>query len=170
MATIRDKSFELETDADTFMRGIYLDATFIEALYRQGLGFLDFELVSQRGAPEAGPFQRTLRLQPPSNAPKVVQKVLGSTQEYQEEGALDPDSGIWSYEVTPATMASRINIRGTMRAAQLSPSRCRAMFEAHFEARIFGVGSAVERFMASQFDENLKKQEAFMRRWIARAQ
>lgn len=168
MSTTRTTSFELEADAEHYFRRVYLDAEFARRMYLEGLGFLAYELLEWEESPD-GVARRRIRVCPSSTAPRVVQKVLGSSQEYEERGETDPRGLVWRYQVIPKTLASKISVRGTQRVEALAPGRCRAHFEATFTAGIFGVGGAIERFMAAQFDDNLARQRAFTQRWLADA-
>lgn len=167
MSTTRSVSFELKISPDEYVKGVYLDPDFTRALYDEGLAFVQYSEVELHRS-EDGSVRRHLRLTPPSNAPKVVQKALGKSQDYDEYGELDT-AGRWTYRVVPKTMGNRISVEGSM-STQATPAGCRVTFQATFSVSIFGVGSAVERFMAGQFEDNLQKQEAFTRRWLARGQ
>ncbi len=150
--------------AADWLFGVYLNADYCVALHSEGLNFEHVELVD---VVTEGNRVRSRRIvaRPRSNAPKVVQKVLGTTQEYEQPGHLVSDLE-WRYRVVPATLSNKITIDGVLRVVPLGPARCRAEFEATFDVSIFGVGAAVERFLVSQFDENMSKQAAFAQRWV----
>ena len=148
---------------ETYLHEVYLTAEFTRAMYIDGLGFESAEIISQDDS--GGLLKRKLRVRPTMNAPKIVRKALGATQEYVETGELDAH-GIWHYEVTPATLASKISITGEQRVIA-KEGGCEAIFDADFVVRIFGVGGIIEKFMVGQFEENLAKQTTFTHRWIA---
>lgn len=166
MSTTRTATHELDIDADTYLHGVYLAEDFTRSLYLDGLSFERYELLSLACTPEGG-VERRLRACPMSNAPAVVQKVIGS-QEYDEVGSLGPGQRTWRYRVLPRSLPDKLRIQGTQVVAPLGPGRCQVTFECTFEASIFAVGGVVERFMASQFEENVARQLAFTRAWLQR--
>ncbi len=165
MSTSRSKTFEFDLEPEDYLRGVYLDDAFAEALYLEGLGFQSYTVLDIQRADDGG-VSRRIKVCPRTNAPAPVRKALGSTQEYEEQGSLDASTGVWRYTVIPAALSRKIRITGTQRVESAGSGRCRAHFDATFEVKIFAVGGAVERFMASQFDDNLAKQADFTRRWI----
>ncbi len=167
MSTTETRSFELPIAADRYLAEVFLDATFTEQLYREGLGFADYEVLEHRPG-SGGALTRRLRLCPPMhNAPKVVQKVLGKTQEYEERGQLASGADAWRFEVIPATMAKRISVTGSQRAEPAGDGRCRVVVELKVKVSIMGVGGAIEKFMMGQFTDNIAKQRTFSERWLA---
>ena len=157
-------SYRFALDPLTYMREVYLNPDFVRALYLEGLGFEDAEVLEQ--SERNGEIRRRLRVRPKMNAPSVIRKVLGATQEYVEDGRLDASGLVWSYTVTPATMAKKMSIGGDQRVSA-SADGCTATFNAYFRAKIIGVGGAIEKFMVSQFRDNLEAQNTFTKRWIA---
>lgn len=167
MSTTETRSFDLPIAADRYLAEVFLDATFTERLYRDGLGFADYEVLEHRPG-DGGALTRRLRLCPPmGGAPRVVQKVLGKTQEYEERGQLAPRGDTWRFEVIPATMARRISVTGTQRAEPAGEGRCRVVVELSVTVSIMGVGGAIEKFMMGQFTDHIAKQRAFTERWLA---
>ena len=166
MVTTRDRSFELPIEADAYLRGVFLNEDFAREMHLRGLEFEHFEVLEFETAP-SGEVRRRLRVRPRMNAPAAVRKVLGGTQQYEESGRLAPGSRDWIYGVVPSTLQNRISIAGTQRVEPVQAASCRVTFEIRFEVRMLGVGRAIERFMADQFEDNLKRQEAFTRQWLA---
>lgn len=165
MSRTERMSFEVALPADRYLREVLLDEAFTEALYREGLEFPDYEVLQwSRG--DGGAVDRRLRLCPPSNAPRVVQKVLGRSQQYEERGRFDPSDAVWRFEVIPAAMSNRIQVRGTQRARALGDDRCRVEIELTVGVSILGVGGAIEKFMASQFADHTARQRTFTERWL----
>ena len=166
MSTTRKLILNFPISADAYLHEMYFTAEYARGLYMDGLGFsVCDQLRFEQNA--SGRIERTLRLCPTMNAPKPVQKVLGETQQYDEIGTFDPSTRTWRYEVIPSTMASKIKTIGRMTVDPQGESGCKVTFEVTFDVKIFGVGSLIERFMASQFDENLTKQEQYTRSYIA---
>ena len=166
MSTTRTKRLTFDISADAYIDDMYFDAGYARGLYLDGLGFTTCEQL-QFERLNTGGFKRTLRLCPTLNAPKAVQKILGETQQYDEIGRYDASSRTWRYEVIPATMANKVKTNGRMVVEARGKSECSVVFEVTFDVKLFGVGTVIEKFMGTQFDENLLKQERYTRTWIA---
>ena len=166
MSITRHLELHFPISAERYIHELYFSEEFAQAMYMKGLGFTRCDHLDMTKADD-GRIHRKLRLCPAMNAPKPVQKVLGDTQQYDEVGTYDPALQTWSYEVIPATMASKVKTIGKMAVQSVADNKCTVVFEVTFDVKIFGVGKVIERFMASQFDDSLEKQKHFMDNWIA---
>ncbi|MCA9562874.1 MAG: DUF2505 domain-containing protein [Myxococcales bacterium] len=126
------------------------------------MGFKSFEIVSS--GEEGGTYKRYVKATPTMNAPGFVQKVLGKSQSYEEHGELVGE--VWRYRVTPNSAGGRISINGSLTLESLSDDRCRAKFALEAKASIPLVGKKIESFILGQFEDNLRKQEAFAKAWL----
>jgi hypothetical protein len=147
----------------TYMNEVYLNAEFTRSMYLDGLMFEKADIVSHETV--GGRVHRSLQVRPKMNAPAIVKKVLGATQEYLEAGELDESGLLWTYTVTPSTLASKITIAGSLRVVPTADG-CEAQYTGNFNVKIFGAGGAIEKFMVGQFTDNLEKQSRFTRQWI----
>lgn len=147
--------------ADAFWK-LFVDRAFNEALYRDGLSFQRFEIV------EMSETSRHVRCTPNVAAPGPLRKLLGDRFSYEEKGKLDPSGTIWRWEVTPSTLQKKISNTGSIRAEDLGDGRCTRIDEMQVEARVFGLGSLIERATEDEVTDAWKKTAAFMNDWIER--
>lgn len=154
--------YSLDIPADRYMKDVFLDPDFTAALHMEGLGFESFRVVDFVEA--ATGVLRIIEAKPRMNAPGFVQKVLGKSQSYREEGRLGED-GIWRYLILPNSAKGRIKIAGVLKAMD-TDAGCSLTFSLEATARIPLVGKKIEAFILKQFADNLRKQEAFTKKWV----
>ena len=155
---------EIRCNEETFWK-IFFDKTFNETLFRSELGFPEYNILEQRET-DAEIF-RKISGQPKMNMPGPVMKALGSGFRYTEEGRLDKAKKIWSWKMTPSTLADKIRNEGTMRVEPAGEGKVRRVTEMTLEAKIFGIGGLLESSSEKAMREGWDKSAVFMNRWIA---
>jgi hypothetical protein len=106
------------------------------------LGFAKYEVVDLRE--ESGRLLRKAVAQPPIDAPAVVQKVLGPSFGYVEDGIFERATKTWTWKATPSVLADRSRIGGTVRVEDLGANRCRTTFDAAVDIKMLGLGGLIE--------------------------
>lgn len=160
------KRFEFDASPETYWRH-YLDREHQQAMYLEGLNSEFANELSRSGDYESG-LTRVVHVRPRINAPKVIQKLFGSTREFTEEGRWDPETRIWSLNVTPSRQSKRITLKADLRAEPLDDgARCVVIYTIHVDVRLPLVAGAVERYIDKQFREKVEEQVAFTRKWLA---
>ncbi len=147
---------------DTFWERCFLDESFNQKLFREGLGFRAYEVVEARQ--DGDLFHRRVRTTPEADAPKVVQKLLGGEFSYLEEGVFDGQK--YTFSVVPSVMPDRIKIRGEIRAEPKGENEMERICSMDISIRIFGVGKVVEAFVDETTRENYEKGASFIRQYI----
>lgn len=161
--TLRDV---FDTDVDTYWDRIFFDAEYNERIYREALGFKSFTILEQTGEP--GQVRtRTMRTEPAADAPAVVRKMIGDSFSYTERGTFDPSTKIWTYSITTSGMPEKIKIGGRLWAEPQGDRKCVRVAEIGIEVKIFGVGSAIEKFIEKTTRDSYVKATAFTNRFIA---
>lgn len=155
--------FEIALDADRYLTDVFFNPDFTRALHLDGLDFESFEVLSR--SEDDGLIKRRLRATPKTSMPKVVRKVFGNSQTYVEDGTQGADK-TWRYTISPASAGKRISIQGRLEVQPAGDGRCKPRFTLDVSAKIPMVGGAVEKFILKQFGDNLRKQEAFTRKWV----
>jgi hypothetical protein len=110
--------------------------------------------------------RRRLQFQKAVDAPLAIRKLVGDSVTIEEVSVFDARERRWSYQMIPAVIGERVEIRGSVRldenaegVEQLSTS-CVA-------CRIFGLGPIIEHFVAKSTDEGNADKAAFTHRYIA---
>ena len=140
---------------------LYFDDDFTRRLHLDGLGSISVEVVDQEGA-VGGPFTRTLRYGQRPDAPGPVRKLFGDEVITVEEGAFDPDTGIWTFSLTPGKLADKTTLGGTLRLTDRGDGTADQEFTLEAKVRILGVGSIVEKFIERQAKDSQAKSVAFV--------
>jgi hypothetical protein len=161
-SVIRD-SFPIS--ADTFWRDVFFAHDFQERLYKEALGCAKVEVIEDSGD-AAGPRSRRVAFHQPIDAPGPIRKLFGDTTRMEERGTFDPKTKRWRFEVIPERMADKIRITGETWVEATADGKIERVCELDLSVSIFGIGSMVEKFMATTTAESYAKQTRFMRAFI----
>jgi hypothetical protein len=154
------------TDRDSYWNKVFFDAEYNRRLYLEGLGFKSYELIEQTGGP--GEVRtRKMRSEPKSEAPAVVQKLIGGGISYVEVGRWDPKTGIWKYDITTSKLADKISTGGTFWIEERGPKKIERICEVELQVKIFGVGGVVEQFIEKTTRESFEDTARFTHRFIS---
>jgi hypothetical protein len=153
------------TSADVFWRDVFFDHAFLERLYKEALGCLSVSFLEDTGDAPAGR-RRRLTFTQPFDAPGPIRKLFGESTTMEERGQLDPETKRWRYTMIPDRMGDKIRVSGETWLAPAGDGAVERVAEIDQSVSIFGIGSLVEKFMASATTESFDKQAAFIRRFL----
>jgi hypothetical protein len=162
-STIRD-TFDIGSAA--FWRDVFFDRRFVERLYREAMGCVSFEILSETGDLASG-IARRLRFSQKVDAPAPVRKIFGETTTMEEDGRFDPSTGKWTFRLLPEKMPDKVHIRGTTWLEPAGEARVTRVSEIDCSVSIFAVGGLVEKYIAKETEESMQKQTRFIRAHIA---
>ena len=154
---------EINCNAETFWK-VFLDREFNETLFRKELGFPQYDIISFDE--KDGEIVRRVKGNPKNSAPKAVQKLMGDGFGYLEVGRMKRGDSVWTFKITPNTMADKITNEGFVKCEPAGEDKVRRVSELKFEARIFGVGGMVESTAEKDFRDGYDVSAVFMNRWI----
>lgn len=154
-----------ETDADTYWSKVFFDPEYNKRLYLDALGFKGFELLDLTGE-HGGVRTRKIKVEPKTDAPAVVTKLIGGDITYVEEGRFDPATKIWSFQTVPSKLSDKIRITGKFWVEPRGDKRIERLCETDIEVKIFGVGGTVEGFIEKTTRDSYAKTEAFTNAFI----
>jgi len=140
---------------------LYFDPDFTRRLHLEGLGSMSVDIISQDGSPDAG-FERTMRYGQRPDAPGPVRKLFGDEFVSTEVGSFDPAAGVWSFVLTPGTMADKTTITGRMQLTDNGDGTSEQDFTLEAKVKIIGVGGIVEKFIERQARDSQNKAAAFV--------
>lgn len=155
-----------DTDVDTYWNALFFDAEYNDRMYREALGFKNFETIELTGEPGERR-TRTMRTEPAAEAPAVVRKVIGDTLTYTERGHWEPDSQIWHYQIQTSKLADKVKIGGRLWAEPRGEHRCERVVEIEVEVKVFGVGGAIEKFIEKTTRDSYVRATKFTNAFIA---
>jgi hypothetical protein len=135
---------DLPCSVDAFWAS-FLDSAFVVRAFT-AIGFASYEILELREEPAC--LLRRADARPPVDAPAVVQKALGPSFGYVEEGRFDRTTKVWTWSARPSVLAERSRMEGRLLVEPLSRGArsegCRTKFEATVEVKMLGVGGLVE--------------------------
>ncbi|MDC0681201.1 DUF2505 domain-containing protein [Sorangium atrum] len=155
---------EINCNLETFWK-LFLDKTFNEELYRKELGFPEFTITEQ--VETATEIIRRSAGKPKMNLPGPVEKLLGSGFRYTEEGRLNKATKVWTFKLTPSTLADKMRNEGVVRAEAIGDNKVRRTAEITIEAKVFGVGGMLESSAEKELRQGWELSAVFMNKWIA---
>lgn len=154
---------EINCNEETFWK-TFLDKEFNEKLYKEGLGFPEFTIVSQNETDSE--VLRKVTGTPKMDMPGPVAKLLGSNFRYTEEGKLNRGTKVWTWKLIPSALADKMRNEGTLRISPIGDSRVRRVADLIIEAKVFGVGGLIESSAEKQLREGWDASAVFMNKWL----
>lgn len=154
-----------ETDVDTFWNRVFFDDEYNRRLYMDALAFKRFEVLSQTGGP-GETRTRTMVTEPKTEAPAVVQKLVGGSFSYTEQGSWDPRTKVWTYAITTSKLSDKVKVGGRYWCELLGDKRLERVCEIELEVKVFGVGGVIEQFMEKTTRESYEDTTRFTNAFI----
>jgi hypothetical protein len=144
---------------DTFWNHIFFREDYNQRVYVQTLKFHRAEVLSQSTDSATGAITRTMLLEPRADAPAVIQKLIGSSFHYIDEGTYDPSKHTWTYRARPSKLADKIIVEGTVSTspAQGDPNAVVRTAHCRVKANVFGVGGIIEKFLEQSTRDSYEK-------------
>jgi hypothetical protein len=133
-----------DCDEDTFWKEIFFGEEFNRRMYLDRLKFKQWEVSEFRETESS--IDRTVNVTPKvDELPSAIKSLIGDNLGYREVGKFDKNRKRYALKVVPSVMADKIDVHGETWVEPLGPARCRRIFEVHITAKIFGVGSIIEK-------------------------
>lgn len=151
--------------AEHFFDAMFFDPAYNEALYRQGLGFEQMQILEDVVADD-GARTRRMRVKPKLDAPRAVRKLIGDALTYEEHGRYDPATRRWATRIVTSKLADRIQITTDVTTEARGDSECVRVADFVFSVRVLGAGRVFEQFIARTMRENYDKAARFSNEWL----
>lgn len=156
-----------DCDVDTYWKEVFLDEGFNKQLFIERLGFSRWELTQ---TDTADGVRRVVHATPSAkDLPGPLQKVLQNGLGYREEGEWWRSQSLYRLRVIPASLADKVDVTGEMRVVAEGSDRCRRIYDARVEARVFMVGGLLEGRILADVVTSYDEAAVFSRQWLARA-
>jgi hypothetical protein len=155
---------EINCGEDKFWN-VHMDREFNEKLYREGLGFHEYNILDQRETDTQ--ITRKCVGQPKLNMPGPVIKLLGPGFRYTEEDTYDKATRIWRWKTIPSVLADKMRHEGVLRVEPIGSDRVRRVAEIVIEVKIFGLGGLVESATEKELRQGWDASAVFMNKWLA---
>jgi len=142
-----------------------LSLEYQERVYREALGCTKMYVVEHEGGYETG-MRRRLRFDKPIDAPLAIRKLVGDTVAIEEVSQFDAREKRWTYQMIPAVIGTRIEIRGAIRLDE-TEAGVEQLSKNTVACHIFGLATIIEHFVAKSSVEGNADKAAFTARYIA---
>lgn len=182
--------YDIQGSAARFWE-VFFDPEVTRRLHLEALGSTSVEIQEQTGDLTNG-LQRTMRYGQRPDAPGPVKRLFGAEVVTTESGTFDPETGVWSFTLTPAILGEKTDIRGSIEiqetegtkspepvhdAAPATPplrvpgaTRWEEIFRLEAKVKIFGAGPVVERFIEKQARDTQSRAAAFFNGLLERGE
>jgi hypothetical protein len=144
---------------------VFFDRDFNLTLFRDALGFPEFDIIEQTEKDDE--LVRVVRGRPKMNMPKAVMKLLGDSFGYEETGRLDRKTQQWSWTMKPNQLADKLHNSGRLWVEPAGDDKCTRIAEMESGAKIFGLGSLIEKSTEAEFRTGWDASAVFMNKWLA---
>lgn len=133
-----------DCDEGTFWEKIFFSEPFNRQMYLEHLHFKHWEVVEFRESDSL--ITRIVSVTPKvGDLPGAVKSLIGDNLGYREEGSFDKKLRRFRVNVVPTVLADKLSVRGEIWLKALGPAQCRRIFDAQVSAKLFGVGSIIEK-------------------------
>lgn len=164
MATNMKLTHEINCSEARFWE-LFLDKEFNTKLYLEGLEFPEWSQEELTDT-ETEVRRRTKGRPKLNNIPGPVQKLLGDSFGYVENGSMDKKAKVWKWKLTPSVMADKLRQEGSLRVEPLGDNKVRRVIEMVIEAKVFGLGGVLESTTEKQLKDGWDKSAVFMNKWL----
>jgi hypothetical protein len=153
-------------NADTYWDKVFFDEDYNRRLFLDALGFEGWNQVKLEDS--GGKIQRVVdakpaRLDLPGPLKKVAEKGLG----YRETSTFDKERRVLSIQIEPESLKGKLSVRGEVRCEPAGEGKCRRVYDATIEAKVFGVGGMIEKRMLADIEEGYGKAAVFTNQYLA---
>jgi len=156
---------DIRLGEDAFWK-TFFDRGFNERLYRDYLHFPEFEVTEQTETETE--IRRKLRVLPKLDMPGAVQKVLGSSFRYVEEGTFDRKSKTWRFKTIPSLLADKTKNEGVLRVEAAGDDKVKRILDVSLEVKVFGLGGTLESTFEKAIRDGWNNSARYMNEQVAK--
>jgi hypothetical protein len=154
---------EIRCNVETFWE-TFFDKSFNDKLYLEALGFPAYKTIEQNETETQ--ITRKVHGQPKMNVPGPVAKLFGANFSYTEEGSFNKATKIWTWKLTPSTLADKMRNEGSVRVEAIGSDKVRRVADLFIECKVFGLGGLIESSAEKQLREGWDTSAVFMNKYL----
>lgn len=155
-----------DCDEDTFWNKVFLDSEYNRRLFKEALGFPVYDEVKREERDDQ--VKRVIEVVPKTgDMPAALKKLVGENIGYREEGVLDKKARRYRVTVIPNRLADKLTITGELFTEPVGEKKCRRVYKAHVEARVFGLGGLIEKRVIADIENGYSLGAKFTNQYIA---
>lgn len=155
-------------DVDTFWDRIFFDPDFNRAMFKDHLGFPEWNATVKEDTAEAR--KQIVVVRPPigGDIPAAVKRAIGDNFGYEEHGTFDKKTKRYSVEVKPNIAADKAQVKGEVWLEKIDDNKCRRLARFTIDVKIMMVGKVIEDQIAKNMSQSFDKGADFTNEWIAK--
>lgn len=161
--TIRDR---YACGITRYWGSMFFEPSYNEPLYREGLAFASFTVLSLEREP-SGVVRRRIRVRPKLELPAAIRRVVGDAISYEEHGHFDPHDRHFRSHVVPMRLGDKVTIESDLWLEPINEHESDRVISARVEARVMGLSGLIEKFLERTLRENYARSAEFTARWLA---
>lgn len=151
---------------DTFWNKVFFDDEYNDRMFKEALSFPVYKRVKFDDGPKE--ITRVIDVVPKmADLPGPLKKLVGDNTGYRENGRFDKQTQRYELEVIPNKLADKLTIKGVMFTEPAGEGKCKRVFDAKVEARIFGVGGMLEKRIVADMEQSYGVGAKFTNAFIA---
>lgn len=153
---------------DTFWDRIFFDPEFNRAMFKDYLGFPDWNATVKEDTPQVR--KQTVTVRPPvgTDIPAPVKRAIGDNFGYKEHGTFDKEKKRYSVQVEPNVAADKANVKGEIWVERIDDNKCRRLAKFTIDVKIMMVGKVIEDIIAKNMSQSFDKGADFTNEWIGK--
>jgi len=138
---------------DTFWDKLFFDEGYNRRLYLEALKFHDWKV--EKHEDHGTEVQRAINVAPRlGDLPGPMKKLLGDNIRYTEAGVYDKARRRYKITIIPSALAGKLLVSGELYTEPEAENRCRRVFEATVEVKVFGLGGMMEKRFVSDLEKS----------------
>lgn len=155
-----------ECDEDTFWSDILFDQDFNRRLFLEHLAFEQWEVA--RFEESDSEIRREVVIRPVTgDLPKPLVALVGDNLGFREEGVFDKQRRRYTFSIIPNRLRDKLHISGEIHVEPRDGQRSERFVRLEVEAKIFGLGSVIEKRIIADTRESYDKGHAFAKKMLA---
>ena len=154
---------------DQFWSTVFFDPAFNDYLHFKGLGFSSYDIVEDRVEKDGQRF-RLMRAHPQTSIPKPLQRLLGDSFSYVENGRFNPVEKTWMTHIELPKLGQKLNIESTMSFAAKTDKTSERTVNFEIHANIFGLGRILEKFTEAALRDSYERARIATNAWFLEQQ
>jgi len=145
---------------------LYLDPDWFTRLVIDGLGFPSCKVTPTRRSGSV--LERSMDVIPKVDLPRAVAKLFGDKMGYTETGSYDESTGLWKWTTRLNVLSDKVRMGGEARLEPQGDDKVLRVAKMFVDAKIFGVGGALERAAEKDMRKGWDNGAAYMNAWLAK--
>ena len=155
-----------DCSVDTFWERIFFDDEYNRRLFKETLQFPLWEV--KKSEDRGNEVERVVECVPKlADLPAPIKKVVGDNVGYREEGVFDKKARRYRINIVPNKLGDKLSVKGDLWVEPVGEGKCKRIFNATVQAKIFGIGGMLEKRLISDLQESYATGARFTNKFIA---